>query len=122
MKDQGAFVSKALDQYLATALWSSTDENDSPLEREHSTDDFSAEAIKKATDDIIAFIIEAGDTINDLDPTDIGHDFWLTRNRHGAGFWDGDYPHKVGEELTDISHRFKEVDCYVGDDGKVHLE
>jgi|TARA_R110000744_G_scaffold366338_1_gene475354 hypothetical protein len=21
----------------------------------------------------------------------IGHDFWLTRNGHGAGFWDGDW-------------------------------
>jgi hypothetical protein len=45
-----------------------------------------------------------------------GHDFWLTRNGHGAGFWDGDWP-ESGDELTALSHRFGEVDVYVGDDG-----
>ncbi len=36
-------------------------------------------------------------------------DFWLTRNRHGAGFWDGDYPDGIGERLSDIAHGFGEV-------------
>lgn len=26
----------------------------------------------------------------DMTPAQAGHDFWLTRNGHGAGFWDGD--------------------------------
>lgn len=38
-----------------------------------------------------------------------GHDFWLTRNHHGAGFWDGDYPEPEGTELTKLSHSFGEV-------------
>ena len=50
------------------------------------------------------------------------HDFWLTRNGHGAGFWDGDYDDEVGTELTKIAHTFKELDCYVGDDGKIHFQ
>ncbi len=33
-----------------------------------------------------------------------GHDFYLTRNRHGAGFWDGDWPNEVGERLTNAAH------------------
>lgn len=36
-------------------------------------------------------------------------DFYLTRNGHGAGFWDGDYPDEVGRKLTDIAHGFGEV-------------
>ena len=28
------------------------------------------------------------------DPDQLGHDLWLTRNGHGAGFWDRDFEHK----------------------------
>lgn len=49
-----------------------------------------------------------------------GHDFWLTRNRLGAGFWDGDLPKKVGDALTLASHVFKEISLYIGDDGKIY--
>jgi hypothetical protein len=48
-----------------------------------------------------------------------GHDFWLTRVGHGAGFWDGDWP-KNGDALTEICKKYKEIDLYVGDDGKIY--
>ena len=38
-----------------------------------------------------------------------GHDFWLTRNGHGAGFWDGDWEQKIGQRATDASKRFGEI-------------
>lgn len=41
-----------------------------------------------------------------------GHDFWLTRNGHGAGFWDGDWPQDVGKRLTDAAHAYGEEDWY----------
>lgn len=50
-----------------------------------------------------------------------GVDFWLTRNHHGAGFWDrglGD----IGDALTETAHIFGEADAYVGDDGKVYIQ
>ena len=31
-------------------------------------------------------------------------DFWLTRNRHGAGYWEGDLPKELGEKLTTAAH------------------
>lgn len=40
-----------------------------------------------------------------------GHDFWFTRNGHGAGFWDGAYTH--GDELTEIAKAFGE--CHLID-------
>ena len=49
-----------------------------------------------------------------------GHDFWLTRNGHGAGFWDrglGD----LGERLTVASKPYGSCDLYLGDDGKIYL-
>lgn len=50
-----------------------------------------------------------------------GHDFALTRNGHGAGFWDGDLPDDLGERLTAASKKAGEVFPYLGDDGAVYL-
>lgn len=38
-----------------------------------------------------------------------GHDFWLTRNGHGAGFWDRGYPEEIGDKLTEAAHAFGEA-------------
>jgi hypothetical protein len=54
--------------------------------------------------------------------THAAHDFWLTRNGHGAGFWDGDWPDEVGRKLTALSKEFGEQWHYVGDDGLIYLE
>lgn len=39
-----------------------------------------------------------------------GHDFWLTRNGHGAGFWDrwnsGTPQGEIGSALTDAAHAY----------------
>lgn len=50
-----------------------------------------------------------------------GHDFWLTRNGHGAGFWDGDWPEPDAIYLDARSDTFGNVDLYRGDDGKLYL-
>jgi hypothetical protein len=49
-----------------------------------------------------------------------GHDFWLTRNGHGAGFWDRGYPESVGDKLADAAHGYGACDLYVGDDGAIY--
>jgi len=54
------------------------------------------------------------------DDSQHGHDFWLTRNHHGAGFWDRGYG-QLGEELTKWSHAMGTVDMYRGDDGLIYL-
>ena len=53
-------------------------------------------------------------------PEQAGHDFWLTRNRHGAGFWDRGLG-GVGRRLTEHAHAYSEVWTYLGDDSLVHL-
>ena len=50
-----------------------------------------------------------------------GHDFWLTRNGHGAGFWDRGLG-KPGDDLTEAAHTFSEVSLVLGDDGKIYQE
>ena len=49
-----------------------------------------------------------------------GHDFWLTRCGHGAGFWDGDWKEPHASALDALSKQFGNVDLYVGDDGKIN--
>tara|TARA_R100001082_G_scaffold96242_1_gene63730 strand:- start:9 stop:362 length:354 start_codon:yes stop_codon:yes gene_type:complete len=115
-------INSFLEQYLATALWSSIDENDDPFDDNYSIDDFSEEALKQADKDCGLFIKKAGDLLDGFDDTDIAHDFWLTRNGHGAGFWDGDYPDDIGDKLTEIADEFRELHIYVADDGKLYFE
>jgi hypothetical protein len=51
-----------------------------------------------------------------------GHDYWLTRNGHGAGFWCRDELEEggLGDKLSEACGR-RGVDLYRGDDGKVYL-
>lgn len=61
-------------------------------------------------------------TLPDYTPTQAGHDFWLSRNGHGAGFFDrglGD----IGEALQEAcgwKTDFPEINLYLGDDGKIY--
>lgn len=106
-------------QYIETALWSSIDEDGEPLDGLYSIDDISEETLKEMIEDCRQFQSDHHDLIAN-DPSRAGHDFWLTRNRHGAGFWDGDWPEKAGKQLTDAAHIWGSYDLYIGDDGNIH--
>lgn len=80
------------------------------------------EAEAHARFDCAAFLLLARWHTKDWAMEQLGHDFWLTRCGHGAGFWDRD----IGtpdqrKALTDLSHIFRETYIYVGDDGKLYL-
>ena len=48
-------------------------------------------------------------------------DLWLTRNRHGAGFWECDHCDEAqGEALTNASEALGDFELYIGDDGKIY--
>ena len=53
-----------------------------------------------------------------------GHDFFLTRNGHGAGFWDrcfNEQSDDIGKTLTDACRPYGEQDLYQGDDGSYYV-
>lgn len=116
-------------QYIQTALWSSMDGDGNALDSlRYAHAKLDAKTRERMEADCHAFWDKYIDTINkldycsgDFDEEMIAHDFWLTRNRHGAGFWDGDYPDAVGKALTELAHEFGEQDLYVGDDGRIYL-
>lgn len=118
--------SNVLKQYIISALWSTNDESDesggNPMDDNYDYDDVDKGSLRQAKKDLDKFWKMAGDLLDGEDETDIAHDFWLTRNGHGAGFWDGDYEKEKGEALTKLSEKFKEVNGYIGDDGKVYFD
>jgi hypothetical protein len=111
-----------LDLYLYDILWASMDDDGEPMYKNYSISDFSEEAIEQARKDLKSFFNRAGALLYNLDEEKVVLDFWLTRNRHGAGFWDtGDYPEHIGTPLTELSHNFGEQTAYVGDDGLIYF-
>lgn len=106
-------------QYVAAALWSSTGDDDEPLDKKYGPGAIASETAEKMRADCDAFFDQYG-SLFEGEEEHAGQDFWLTRNRHGAGFWDGDWEESVGQKLTNAAHAAGEVSLYVGDDGRVY--
>lgn len=110
-----------LKHYIICALWSSVDDDGEPLDSVYSIDDISAQTIQQMQTDIDAFVASNEELLMESGMSDeqIGHDFWLTRNGNGSGFWDRGLG-SIGEALTKASKPFGSSDLYVGDDGMIY--
>lgn len=113
-------IETIVDQALVSWLWSETDHDGNPLDSDYGVEDVADCEREEWHSEIESFVIvaEGAGLLAGLEDSQIGHDFTLTRNGHGAGFWDrglGD----VGDALTDLCKPFGEVSAYVGDDGKI---
>lgn len=115
--------------YFECALWSETDGEGEALDQEHDITDISDETVADMVADCTKFQSDNAELLTDdnlLRNSEYsvygaaGHDFWLTRNGHGAGFWDGDWGKVAGEKLTESSKGYKQTDLYIGDDGKIY--
>ncbi|RPJ16050.1 MAG: hypothetical protein EHM33_34265 [Chloroflexi bacterium] len=108
------------DHYVSCALWSSTDDEGTPMDGGDL--DLSTEAKDQMLDDCANFIAYCEDLELDWFPEGFeqsAHDFWLTRNGHGAGYWDrglGD----LGDKLTEAAKTFGSCDLYIGDDELIY--
>ncbi|WP_027684313.1 hypothetical protein [Rhizobium leguminosarum] len=106
-----------LHAYIETALWSSTGDDGEPLDSvDHQ---LAEETVVQMEKDCLAFWCANAEHIED-EPRKAGHDFWLTRCGHGAGFWDGDWPEPDASILDSAAKAFGNVDLYVGDDGQIY--
>ena len=117
--------------YITAMLWSTNDESTPeggvPLDQNYSINDISDEAMMCIIEDCRKFQEQNHSLLrriydsHNATPGRAGHDFWLNRNFHGAGYWDRGYG-TVGDALSAASHVFGEVDPYVGDDKKIYLQ
>jgi hypothetical protein len=113
------------DAYIQTLLWAETGDDMEPVDKEWNPSNIDPASLKSIERDCASFQEKAKDILAGLNIPDsqVGHDFLLTRNRHGAGFWDS--PEKYGidgaDKLTVIAHSFGETEIYVGDDGVLYI-
>jgi hypothetical protein len=105
-----------LEAYLEAALWTEEDEL-GPA----SVSEVSDESREAANQDVLNFMEQAGSLLDGIEPSQIGHDLWLTRNGHGAGFWDRGLG-EVGDQLSEIAKAMGSKYAYRGDDDKIYIE
>lgn len=106
--------------YIETALWSSTDDDGVPLDRNYSVEDIAPDALKTMQADCERFESEHAELLEKASlGSSAGHNFWLNRNRHGAGFWDLGLG-AIGEALSEASRLEGSCDLYIGDDGMIY--
>jgi hypothetical protein len=121
-------IEAMLTGYIECALWSSIDEQPDgnggpPMDDNYGPEDVSEETMEASRKDCAAFLwynrkdIRAFMEITGRDYPTVGHDFWLTRNGHGAGFWDRGAG-EAGDRLSDAADVYGEVYLYAFD-GKV---
>jgi hypothetical protein len=116
--------------YVECALWSSMDNSTEvggePMDKNYGPEDIHPATLaimildcKKFQDENRDLIV--GKYIRRSQYTDMefaGHDFWLTRNGHGAGFLDGDW--ETGDALDKASKLYRELELYVGPNRKIY--
>lgn len=105
--------------YLTAALWSSTDDQSEPLDRDYSPSDIAPATLAKMEADCTRFL--AKNDITGYGDEQAGHDFWLTRNGHGCGFWEENHGTPEQCALLDAAaEAFGAFDLYIGEDGQIH--
>lgn len=112
--------------YIVCALW--TFDDDAPSGDYEASGrpeivwtNLSDETLARMIADCVKFQIENAAALSGYPASDAGHDFWLTRNGHGCGFWENDFgTEEECELLTKASERFGEFSLYFGDDGKIY--
>lgn len=116
--------------YIRTLLWSSLDDDGTPLDSTYTVRDMTPEALAQCVSDCERFQRENAEHLNpdnclkygpDFGPLGrAGHDYWLTRNGHGYGYWDGHWAEPAASALTEAAERAGYRTPYVAD-GRVHL-
>lgn len=117
-----------LKSYIACAFWADLrDDEGNNIDDEYDVDDLTDAARQSMKGDCDAFIAANEDdlllliTVYGQEPSQAGHDFWLTRNGHGAGFWDRGTG-EVGQRLADVSRPYGEQSLWIDLNGKVNVE
>jgi hypothetical protein len=111
-------IMSMLDSYIESAIWTAEEELDSDDDIDaYISDNSRIDAYKDVRD----FVNAAGNLLDNIEPFQIGHDLWLTRNGHGTGFWDRDLG-EVGEKLSQIASDMGEKNVFWDDEGKVSIE
>ena len=131
-------ISAVVQGYLVCMLWTMPGDEETENQGDSiSICELPTQTVAVAHADCAAFVQACGDLFNQAVERDgysaerFGHDFALTRNGHGAGFWDRDEleADDLGDKLSALCGwtggkrtRFTENNLYLADDGLVYFE
>lgn len=120
-------LNEAVEHYIIALRWSETNHDeatgdDTPFDAIDAglTDEAKATIRAEVNSFMLANQSDVHAFTEALGLEQLGHDFALTRNGHGAGFWDrglGD----LGRRLTEVCKPYGEQHLILGDDGNVHV-
>ncbi len=114
-------LDKFTQAYVECALWSSIDDDGTPLDANYDALNIAPETWRQMLADCAAFQESCAADLEDYPAANAGHDFWLTRNHHGAGFWENDFgTPEACKRLTECAHAYGEFNLYIGDDGMIY--
>lgn len=111
--------------FLASLLWSETD-GEVALYAKFTREDIHPNTLAGLRQQCEQFIATNLDDLAlatqavDYDWESAGHDFALSRNGHGAGYFDRGLA-EVGERLQEAAQAAGSAEAYPGDDGKVYV-
>lgn len=119
------FETEFSEAYIEALLFASTDGDGDNLDKYYDSSDIAESEINRIQEQCHAFltrpeVVKLAEDWGRDEYRSAGHDFFLTRNGHGAGFWDGDWGDD-GDTLTAAAKSFGESEPYVGDDGEIYL-
>lgn len=131
MTDQAPlFTEQEKEEFLLHAavalLWSTTHGEDGNLDDNHGVEDLhpnTRAGLAAGCQDFMNAnaedLIEAQDTFG-YSLEQAGHDFILSRNGHGAGFFDRGLE-ELGDRLQKAAESAGPAEAYLGDDGKIYI-
>jgi hypothetical protein len=116
------FLTRMTAAYLECAEWTDCGPDSEELQDHSGFAPEARAAAEEACADFLSYCEgeDLGDTLRaGWDPEQAGHDFWLSRNGHGAGFFDRGEP--GANELQCAAKTFGEAYLYLDDDNKLQF-
>jgi hypothetical protein len=117
LTDLDAFIAA----YKGCALWSTLDWSDDGIDQymEDVHMKWADSAEKEIKEDCTAFVEANIEMLDKWTPENAGHSFFLSRNGHGAGFFD--YPDMHGNKLHKAAKVYGTSAPFLVDDGLTYL-
>lgn len=119
------YVDAMVHHYIIAALWSTPnygpDADTEPtenLDALYGPHDVTPSSVERIKESISAFVAENWIDLAGMSPEQAGHDFLLTRDGHGAGFWDRGLGDR-GDRLTKASEPYGSSEFFA-DNGEIH--
>lgn len=106
---------------LTSALWTLSDDDGNPVGDDLTVDNFDPATRAELRGDLAVFLLTNVEDLEDsgLSANQIGHNFWLTRNGHGTGFWDRGIG-EAGVRLSEACKAFRDYYLDLDSDGLVY--